>query len=268
MALIQWREFADVLACPDDGGSLELRDEHLSCMVCNRRFNVEDGIISMLPKRLQAPRDDSDQQKLREQRTRDEQAEWYDRLFGLKVVGILEVPTYMKLLGDAKYSLALEVGCGTGRITERILPSAHQLIALDLSRTSLLHCRQRVASVSEEHCICLVHGDANALPVKDKAFDLIFSAQALEHIPSKELQINAFARIARALKPGAPFIFSIYHWSWLMRIFGRKEGYHPGNIYFYRWTPDELRTALEAHFTVEYMRPCAGYILIVKALRK
>jgi hypothetical protein len=53
-----------------------------------------------------------------------------------------------------------------------------------------------------------------------------------------------------------------------MKLFSKREGYHRGGIYFYRWTADELREALSTHFEVDYLRPCAGYILIVKAIKR
>ncbi|MFA4016622.1 MAG: hypothetical protein RUDDFDWM_001732 [Candidatus Fervidibacterota bacterium] len=262
--MFQW------LICPDDGGEINSESNVLTCIRCGRSFKFEYGIVHMQPLRLERPTNDSDLQKLREQRTRDEQAVWYDRLIGLKLVGIFELPVYRRLLGDFNYDVALEVGCGTGRVTVELIKRCRRLFALDLSYSSLLRCSERIRQ-SQHGSKCnwlLLHGDANSIPLKEGVCDLVFSAQAIEHIPGKQLQCAAFKEVARVLKKGAPFIFSIYHWSWLMKLFSRREGFHKGGIYFYRWREDELREALSAHFEVDYLRPCAGYILIAKAIKR
>jgi SAM-dependent methyltransferase len=259
-----------LLACPDDGGEINTEGNSLTCLKCGRYFRVEYGIVHMQPLRLERPIDDCDLQKLREQRTRDEQAGWYDRLIGLKLVGMFELPVYRRLLGDLSYGVALEVGCGTGRVTVELMRRCERLFALDLSYASLLRCMERIRQArNRSRCNwLLLHGDANSIPLREGTCDLVFSAQAIEHIPGKQLQCAAFKEIARVLKEGAPFVFSIYHWSWLMKLFSKREGYHRGGIYFYRWTADELREALSTHFEVDYLRPCAGYILIVKAIKR
>lgn len=259
--MFQW------LICPDDGGDISL-DGLLKCKRCGRSFKLEDNIALMLPSRLMHPSNEADTQKLREQRTRDEQAGWYDRLIGLKFVSAFELPVYRRLLGSQGYDIALEIGCGTGRVTVELAKRVKRLFALDISHASLRRCRERLSQCFGDNSWLLLHGDANSLPIRSESCDLVFSAQAIEHIPGKQLQCGVFAEAARVLKPSSHFIFSIYHWSWLMKLFSRREGYHKGGIYFYRWSADELRQALSEHFEIEYLRPCAGYILIVKALKR
>ncbi|MFA4029045.1 MAG: hypothetical protein GDYSWBUE_001643 [Candidatus Fervidibacterota bacterium] len=256
------------LVCPDDGEGLTLDGGLLRCDMCGRAFEVDDRIVHILPARLMRPLSDADLQKVREQRTRDEQASWYDRLIGLKLVGLFELPLYRRLLGATNYDVGLEIGCGTGRVTVELVKQVKHLFALDLSYTSLQHCRERLKRGFGDKCWMLLHGDANSLPLPDESCDLVFSAQAIEHIPGKHLQCEVFSEVARVLKPSSPFVFSIYHWSWLMKLFSRREGYHKGGIYFYRWTADELELALSEHFEVDYLRPCAAYILVVRAFKK
>lgn len=261
-------EMAQWLICPDDRSSIALDGNLLRCCECGRTFEVDDRIVHILPRRLMRPSSDVDLQKVREQRTRDEQANWYDGLIGLRLVGLFELPVYRRLLGSEEYDVGLEVGCGTGRVTVKLAKQVKHLFALDLSYASLQRCKERLLRGFQDKRWTLLHGDANSLPLKDESCDLVFSAQAIEHIPGKHLQCEVFSEVARVLKPSSPFVFSIYHWSWLMKLFSRREGYHRGGIYFYRWAADELEQALSEHFEVEYLRPCAGYILIVRALKK
>ncbi|MCS7254426.1 MAG: class I SAM-dependent methyltransferase [Armatimonadota bacterium] len=256
------------LICPDDGGSLTFVNGLLMCNGCGRAFEVDDNIVRILPRQLMEPSSDSELQKLREQKTRDEQASWYDMLIGLKLVELFEMPIYRKLLGTRCYDVALEIGCGTGRVTVELVKRVKHLFALDLSYASLELCRKRLKRSFGNDGWLLLHGDANSLPIRDESCDLVFSAQAIEHVPGKHLQCEVFYEVARVLKPSSPFVFSIYHWSWLMKLFSKREGYHKGGIYFYRWNAEELKQALSKHFEVEYIRPCAGYILIVRALKR
>ncbi|MEN9896605.1 MAG: malonyl-[acyl-carrier protein] O-methyltransferase BioC [Pseudomonadota bacterium] len=71
----------------------------------------------------------------------------------------------------------LDLGCGTGFLTQEILKHGHHetLIALDLSQMMLEHCREKVGVKS--HYIC---ADAEKLPLKAQSVNAILSNVALQ----------------------------------------------------------------------------------------
>ena len=76
-------------------------------------------------------------------------------------------------------SRVLELGCGTGRVTARLLERASVVVGVDLSETMLARARAKLASTAST----FVHADITTLQL-DREFDLIIAPfrvlQALE----------------------------------------------------------------------------------------
>ena len=69
-------------------------------------------------------------------------------------------------------SSVLDVGCGSGWITNRLLSRYSRVVGLDLSIVALQHVK------SEK-----IVGTIESLPFRDKSFDLVICSELLEHIP-------------------------------------------------------------------------------------
>ena len=80
-------------------------------------------------------------------------------------------------------STILDVGCGDGRITDRLL-ERHSVVGLDSSAEALKH-------VQAEHVL----GDVTSLPFPERGFDLVLCCEVLEHLP-----LDAFERTLRELE--------------------------------------------------------------------
>jgi 2-polyprenyl-3-methyl-5-hydroxy-6-metoxy-1,4-benzoquinol methylase len=50
-----------------------------------------------------------------------------------------------EMLADRRYSRALEVGCGAGSFTERLLPLTDSIVALDIAQPALERAKERLA---------------------------------------------------------------------------------------------------------------------------
>ncbi len=120
----------------------------------------------------------------------------YDRLaapmtrWGETVVGWLE------LVGDER---VLDAGCGTGRVTERLLERLPhgRVIALDGSTSMVDRAQTRLASYAHR-VECIVADLTHALPI-DEPVDAILSTATFHWI----LDHNAlFANLAAVLRPG------------------------------------------------------------------
>jgi SAM-dependent methyltransferase len=267
--LVSW------LACPADGAAplrLEVTRQAgpdsitrgtLACHTCGRAYPIEDGIPRLLPDPAILPSKER-AEKERERSRRDAEAGVYDANRLLRVLGRWEIPTTLRALSPRSGECLLEVGCGTGRFTERIASRCRRVVALDFSLESLKVARARVPSPSVQ----FVQADACRLPLRAGVADRALSCQMLEHLPTPEARAAAVAEVARALRPGGAFVVSAYWHSPITRLAGRKEGYHDGAIYFYRFDRREFRALLGPWFEVRSLTARLVYVLLARAVRR
>jgi SAM-dependent methyltransferase len=93
----------------------------------------------------------------------------------------------------------LELGCGTGEFTARVTVAGATLVALDLSADLLAKARAKVAGGAR-----FVRGNAEVLPFRDGAFDVVYGCSVLHHLDVR----TALAEIGRVLRPGGRLVFS------------------------------------------------------------
>lgn len=94
----------------------------------------------------------------------------------------------------------LEIGCGGGRLLERVLAGGATTAAgLDHSATMLELSRGRNTASSNDGTLELRQGDASQLPWPDASFNCVMSANALFFI---EQPAPVLAEIHRVLSPG------------------------------------------------------------------
>ena len=99
----------------------------------------------------------------------------------------------------------LEVGCGTGRHTARLLAQGNTVTGIDLSPGMLAVARRKLAG----RPVTLIEGDFVAgAPFGPQSFDGMLAALVLEHI--RELPAF-FAAARRVLKPAAQLHVSELH---------------------------------------------------------
>lgn len=94
---------------------------------------------------------------------------------------------------------ALDIGCGTGAVLQRLQGYAGEVVGLDLSRNMLARARRHVGPGAT-----LLQGDFLKFYWQDR-FDLITSVGVLGHIHPRD-QNEFFGRVFRALRPGGTFM--------------------------------------------------------------
>ena len=94
----------------------------------------------------------------------------------------------------------LELGCGTGEFTERLIPSGCQLSAIELSEVTAERCRQRVNGKAE----VIVGNIETGEGMEGRVFDAIVGVSVLHHVNLDLCFANTFSK----LKPGGYFAFS------------------------------------------------------------
>lgn len=110
----------------------------------------------------------------------------------------------------------LEIGCGTGRHTQKLAGLGNDVTALDLSPGMLAVARAR-PQLSD---VSFIESDIFRFSVapKDK-FDAVIAALVLEHVDDLK---SLFAKVASLLKPGGEAFFSEIHPSRMQRGSGAR----------------------------------------------
>lgn len=269
MLLPQWQ--IAILRCPFDRSRLSLQGEAIRCALCGRTFPIVEGIPSFVTSDLAASHAQEEWlSKQSEMRARDTQAHRYDRLPGLALISPVEIRMTLRALrGKAvRFDMLAEIGCGTGRMLQHFTTIAGTVIGVDFSLESLKLCRERMKHLDKWDTTLLVHADAGFLPLPDTTLDAVASCQLVEHLPSDWLRQQVLAEIARVLKPGGRYAVSGYHWSWLTRWNGAKQGVHDGGIYYYRFTRQEFRAMISAHLSIESLRSVLGYVWLASGKKE
>ena len=117
----------------------------------------------------------------------------------------LVAPVLRKLGFDPSGRVAVDVGCGAGRITRALARRFGHVYGLDVSDEML-----KVASTFSRDLanITWLRSDGTSLaPVETTSVDFVFSYLVLQHIPRRDLALGLVAEIIRVLRPGGAFLF-------------------------------------------------------------
>lgn len=116
----------------------------------------------------------------------------------------------------------LDIGCGTGRLTEQTAAARPALVVgLDLSGSMLAEAAERQAAGDEcgRPAVQYVRGAGEALPFGG-AFDAVFSNATLHWVPDHE---GLFSNIHAALRPGGRLVAQCGGAGNLARLYGRAR---------------------------------------------
>lgn len=144
------------------------------------------------------------------------------------------------VLPYAEGKKALEVGCGTGLILQRLKEKAASVTGMDLSFGMLKKSHDRGFGAAQ--------ASATHLPFKDNSFDVTYSFKVLAHVPDIRQALHEMARVT---KPGGYVIAEFYNMNsirylrWhLRRRFGKrlKTGIFEGDIFTRYDRPREMES--------------------------
>jgi SAM-dependent methyltransferase len=138
-------------------------------------------------------------------------AEWWDDRIGdgNDFQDELIEPASERLLALEPGETVLDVGCGAGRFTRRVAALGARVVASDLSERFIARARERTPSDAdiEYHVIDATDGEA-LLALGEGRFDAAVATMCLMDMPDIEPLMGALARL---LKPGGRFVFSVMH---------------------------------------------------------
>lgn len=124
--------------------------------------------------------------------------------------GAREVDTYLAFCGVVAGAdqVALEIGCGVGRMTRRLSQVFGRVIAVDVSEEMLRRCRENLSSFPNVACRA-VAGDGSLGGIGDGEVDVVFSYLTFQHVPEAAAQLAYFDSCARVLSPGGKLAVQI-----------------------------------------------------------
>lgn len=243
-------------------------DERLRCKACNQQFPVEDGIPIFLPEALLAASstasfssvDESTRQKVL-------QREWHDRAHmdkgdGYKQTayagsGLFSFLLYYQLrevqpvLATKAYSMIANVCCGQGFELEYLSLLGKNIIVADISPKSV----QRAIRLGESLGLCVdgICCDAENLPLRDDACDLVITHHSLHHLAKPMSGMEEMVRISSGtvafFEPAKGVVRS------LVRAIGLKPAIEESGNKVYEFGYRELCSFCEQHgVTLRYFR--------------
>jgi len=148
----------------------------------------------------------------------------------------------------------LDAGCGTGRITEALVPLGRPIVAIDYSEACLRRMRQRCEGAR----VLPVQSDLRHIPLRSGVMAAPSSIEVHSHLRDGDRE-RFLAELARVLAPGAPLVISTLNYNLVFRAWkalgndGARQGEHVlGNDYHYRrFDRDEFRRELAAVFDID-----------------
>jgi len=111
------------------------------------------------------------------------------------IEGVNAEELLFQAIAEARPSRALEVGCGAGRMAQRVRDElGTEVVAVDTS--------DRMVELTRQRGIEARVADVTSLPFADAEFNCVFAGWVLYHVLDRD---RALAECARVLKPGGRF---------------------------------------------------------------
>ena len=116
--------------------------------------------------------------------------------------GTREVDEFLRFAGVSvgAADTVLEIGCGVGRMTQRLADLAGNVIASDVSGEMLARARTNLAK--QTNIRFLEVDGSGELARADEAVAAVFSYSTMQHVPTASAQERYFAESLRVLAPG------------------------------------------------------------------
>jgi len=118
--------------------------------------------------------------------------------------GMWQIPeSDLRILGDVAGKDVLELGCGAAQWSILLAGAGARVVGLDNSARQLEHARRLMAEVGVD--FSLVHASADAVPLPDERFDVLFCDHGALTFADPYLVVP---EVSRLLRPEGLFTFS------------------------------------------------------------
>ena len=158
---------------------------------------------------------------------------------------------FVEWLGVAPRSEWLDVGCGTGAVTQAILDGADPKRVLGADRSGAFVARA-AATITDPRA-GFEHADAGRLPVREGAFDAVVSGLMLNAMSDQPATLAEFVRVARPGGIVATYLWDFdgemqvlrYLWEAAKALDPRSDSASDDDAAFAICKPDKLKSAFE-----------------------
>ena len=160
----------------------------------------------------------------------------------------------LRALAAGPRARVLDVGCGTGRLAERLVGAdgVRTVVGCDFSGGMLENAAERLADARRAGRVHLVRGDATRLPFADAAFDAAVSTEAFHWFPDQDA---ALRELRRVLRPGGRLMLALVSPPFEIIADVFEVGMRAVGPPHWWTTPSRLRQQVErAGFVVEEQR--------------
>ncbi len=151
-----------------------------------------------------------------------------------------------KLQGTIKPLRVLDMGCGGGFLSNDLAKDGHQVVGVDLSKTSLEIAKAYDTTQSVNYLL----SDVTAVPLPSASFDVVCAMDLLEHVENPH---DVIRETSRLLKPGGLFFLYTFNRTFISWLFAIKalEWFvknTPAHLHVYRMfiKPVELNQMCES----------------------
>ncbi len=130
-------------------------------------------------------------------------APWYDT--DGNPLTALEEPVMLGWFGELRGRDALDLGCGTGRLTVPLARGGARVTGLDFTPEMMQEARRKLHNVDVRW---VEHALPEPLPFEGQSFDLVVMGLVIEHIEDLDALL---CEVARVLRPGGRCLVSALH---------------------------------------------------------
>jgi ubiquinone/menaquinone biosynthesis C-methylase UbiE len=159
---------------------------------------------------------------------------------------LVEEPVLRSILEDVPLGDAVDVACGTGRVTAILCDLGHHVTGIDLSEAMLDRARAKGLPAT------FVTGSFDPLPLADDSVDLVTCALALTHVTDLRPPVREFARI---LRPRGRVVLTDIHpfatATGAQAFFRRADGSRAVTTNHQHWPSDYVHAFSNAGLVVE-----------------
>ncbi len=163
-------------------------------------------------------------------------------------------------LGDVTGKDVLELGCGASQCSRWVRLAGGRAVGLDVSHRQLQHSR-RIDELTGV-VVPTMCATATAIPAADASFDIVFSSfGALQFVADGPLLAT---EVARVLRPGGRFAFSVTHPTrWMFPDDPGEEGLIASQSYWDRTPYVEVEDDTDRVSYVEHHRTIGDWVALL-----